>query len=483
MNRVYYILLFLFLCSKVISETIVLTSSQLGLDSDGVHINTEKIQNAIDKCSSNPDGGKIVFTEGKYLTGALVLKSNVELHLEKNAVILGSINPYDYQGLKSIKKRYDSWLGLIVAYEEENISITGKGLIDGNGRQLALNIDSLHHIGELIDKGYNVRRMRPQECARPTLFHFAKCKNVTVSNLNLRNGASWGLTFDLCENLTLENLYFENRAYWNNDGFDISDCKKVRVRNCFVNAADDAICLKSHHVGFCNDDVVIENCEVISSASGVKFGTASTGGFKNVIVRNIRVKDTFRSAIAIEGVDGGDVSNILVENVYATNTGNAIFLRLGHRSGKKPGIFENITIRNLYAEIPFGRPDLEYDLRGPEVDFFHNVMPSSIVGIPGNEIKNVLLENIKIVYPGKASKGMAYVPLSRLNQVPENIEKYPEFTMFGELPSWGFYVRHVKKIKFKNVKLQLKDYDFRPPFVFDDVEDLSKDNVEIIVPE
>ena len=121
--------------------------------------------------------------------------------------------------------------------------------------------------------------------------------------------------------------------------------------------------------------------------------------------------------------------------------------------------------------MPFGRPDEAYDLRGPEVDFFHNPFPSSICGIPDNRIENITLENINIQYPGRATKGMAYMPLWRIQDVPEQIDKYPEFTMFGELPSWGFYVRHVDGIHFKNVHLTLADEDFRPPYIFDDVLD------------
>ena len=99
-----------------------------------------------------------------------------------------------------------------------------------------------------------------------------------------------------------------------------------------------------------------------------------------------------------------------------------------------------MTIRNFTCEVPFGRPDEAYDLRGPEVDFFHNPFPSSICGIPDNPIENVVLENINITYPGRATKGMAYMPLWRKGDVPEQINKYPEFTMFGELPAWGFYM-------------------------------------------
>ena len=122
---------------------------------------------------------------------------------------------------------------------------------------------------------------------------------------------------------------------------------------------------------------------------------------------------------------------------------------------------------------------LYYDLRGPEVNFFHNPFPSSIVGILGHEIENVTLENITITYPGRASKGMAYLPLSRLQQVPEKKDSYPEFSMFGELPAWGMYVRHANGLTFKNIIFKLEDVDFRPAFVFDDVRNVSLEGIHL----
>ena len=125
-------------------------------------------------------------------------------------------------------------------------------------------------------------------------------------------------------------------------------------------------------------------------------------------IKDIKVFDTFRSAIAIESVDGAIIENIAVSNIEAINTGNAIFIRLGQRSGDKPGSIKNVSLKNIKVQVPFGRPDSNYDLRGPEVDFFHNPFPSSIVGLEGYAVENVTLENIEITYPGRASKGMAY---------------------------------------------------------------------------
>ena len=185
--------------------------------------------------------------------------------------------------------------------------------------------------------------------------------------------------------------------------------------------------------------------------------------------------DTFRSALAIESVDGAIIEDVSADDIIAKNTGNALFIRLGQRSGNRKGAIRNVRITNLTAQIPFERPDINYDLRGPEVDYFHNIHPAPICGIPDNPIENIYLENINITYPGRATKGMAYIPLWRLKDVPEQINKYPEFTMFGELPAWGFFVRHADGIHFKNVHLSLDADDFRPPFVFDDTLNIEKE--------
>ncbi|RIJ46462.1 glycoside hydrolase family 28 protein [Maribellus luteus] len=471
-------------CKDEIKENEYL-ATEYGATGDGETLNTDVLQNLIDSLNQK-GGGTIVFPKGRFLSGRLEMKSNVDLYLKKNAVLLGSTNIYDYATVvdkdhpKAGKTDDLSKMGFLISNKAKNFKLYGEGMIDGQGLGLALNVDSLHHTKEKIDPRYNYRRMRPNETARPKLFLFMHSENIVVEGLHLRNGACWGLCFDLCKNITMDNLKVVNRAYWNNDGMDITDCTNVRITNCDVDAADDGICLKSYYPGHFNDSIYIANCTVRSSASAIKFGTASFGGFKNVRIENIKVFDTFRSVVAIESVDGGIIENIDVRNVVAKNTGNAIFVRLGHRHGEKPGVIKNVSIKDMKVEIPFGRPDIDYDLRGPEVNFFHNPFPASITGIPGHNVENLKLENIEITYPGRASKGMAYVPLWRLNDIPEVIKEYPEFHMFGELPAYGMYVRHANNISFNNVTFILKDKDFRPAYVFDDVKELSMTNIKVV---
>jgi hypothetical protein len=477
MKKTFLLILAGYLSIPAFEQTKKYNIVDFGAKGDGKTLNTESIQKAIDKVSSD-GGGQLVVPDGNFLTGTLVLKSGVNLYLSPKAVLLGSIDPYDYPYVKDIldKKHVEAKgnrIGaLIGATDQINVSITGSGTIDGQGRRLALIMDSLFYAGKLDTAHYNLRRKRPE--ARPGDFKFTNCSNLSITGITIKNACGWVQTYERCKNLTLDHIRVESDAYWNNDGIDVVDCSKVRITNSFVNSADDGICLKSDGGGFYNDSIYVANCTVRSSASAVKFGTASTGGFRNVVIKDIKVFDTFRSAIAIESVDGGMLENVLVDGITATNTGNAIFIRLGHRNkDEHVGTLKNIVIRNVKVEVPFGRPDEKYDLRGPDLAFFHNIFPSSIVGIPGHPVQNVTLENIQIIYPGKGNDGLAILPLFRLKDVPEVENQYPEFSMFGELPAWGFYVRHVEGLTLKNVTVIAKDKDYRPAYVFDDVNGLN----------
>ena len=456
-----------------------------GAIGDGTTLNTVAIQKAIDVASNLKSGGTVIFPKGKFLTGSIELKSNVDLFISEGSVLLGSTDPKDYKNVGSQGRPFSPksddniHLGLILAHNSTNIKLYGKGKIDGQGRALALKIDSLQYAGVKIDPNYDSKNRRPSEKVRPKLFSFSLCNQVTVDDLDISSSAGWGLFFELCNGLTIDGIKLTNRAYWNNDGMDITDCTNAKITNCDVNSADDGICLKSDYAGYFNDNIYIANCTIRSSASAIKFGTSSHGGFKNITIENIKIFDTFRSAIAIESVDGGFIENIKVRNIVAKNTGNSLFIHLGHRAGEKPGSIKNVLIKDMKVEIPFGRPDIAYDLRGPEVPYFHNPFPASITGIPDNNIENVVIENVEITYPGRASKGMAYIPLNRLNDVPEKIKSYPEFDMFGELPAWGFYVRHVNGLTLKNITLKLDNADFRPAFVIDDVSNLKMDNINL----
>lgn len=440
-----------------------------GAVADGITNNTAAIQKAIDEAAAK-GGGVVLVPPGRFVTGVIVLKSNVELRLAKGAFILGSPIRADYGEGKAS--------ALIVANDARHIAITGHGIIDGQGEKLLKDIYVRLRAGTLRDTEWKIPnpwgQTRPAEDNRPKLIEFKNCDGIKIRQITLKNGLCWIQNYKRCTNLVVDSIRVESVTFWNNDGIDITDCKNARLTNSFFNAADDGICLKSEDPQGACENVYVANCKVRSSASAVKFGTASHGGFKKITVKNIIVYDTFRSAIALESVDGATMEDITVDNIKATNTGNAIFVRLGRRNQKAPvGKLRRIHISNVRVDVPGGKPDVGYNMEGPFVREPHNVFPSSIVGIPSGRIENVTLENIVINYAGSANKSVASLSKDSLEKVPEQIKNYPEFSMFGELPAWGFYIRHADGIKIRNMKLLCKGVDYRPAIVADDVNGLD----------
>ncbi|MGN6493720.1 MAG: glycosyl hydrolase family 28-related protein [Agriterribacter sp.] len=159
--------------------------TDFGAKADGVTLNTTIIQGAIDYITTH-GGGRLVFQPGQYVTGSIYLKSNVVLHLESGAVILGSVNAFDY-----VKDPYIGWMSMIFALKQENIGITGKGMIDGRGFLTANNQVSNIHKGIFKDP---LKLDRPNETNRPQNVYFRAIKNITITGITLQDPASWNQT-------------------------------------------------------------------------------------------------------------------------------------------------------------------------------------------------------------------------------------------------------------------------------------------------
>ncbi|MCW3081133.1 glycoside hydrolase family 28 protein [Segetibacter sp.] len=463
-----------------------------GAVADGRTNNAQSIQKAIDETSA-AGGGRVIIPAGNFMSGSIFLKSGVELHLQLGATLLGSHAVNDYQ-------KIEGRAALVLSRDQKNVSISGEGIIDGQGQELMLDVFKKSRSGEL--KQNDIWLYKRPEAGRAMVLYFWGCNNVKVTGITLKNASNWVQDYRECDGITIHRITVQSTAYWNNDGLDITDSKNVRITNCFINATDDAICLKSENPkSFC-ENILIDNCTLRSSANALKFGTASVGGFRNVVARNLTVFDTYRSAIAIEAVDGGFMENIDIQNVTAVNTGNAIFIRRGRRNQTgQVSTIKNVYIANVKVQVPLLKPDQGYPIEGPPDHLrpgfdkmpkrpgsYHiyghpflpyNLVPSSITGLPGYPVQGVTLENINITYGGRASKDIAYIPLDSVTSVPENPAAYPEFSMFGELPAWGFYVRHAEGIKMKNVRLSFVENDFRPAMVLDDVKAMDITDVHI----
>jgi polygalacturonase len=417
-------------------------------------LDSAAIQAAIDECSS-AGGGTVYFPAGTYLSGTILLKDHVSLYMEAGATLLGSTDLDDYPVMISNYRSYtDNYTerSLIYAERVENISILGRGAIDGQGAAFK-------------DR---TTRENPYKL-RPYIIRVIECKDVTVRDITIRNSPMWVQHYLACDDVLIDGITVDSNVAGNNDGIDIDSCQRVRISNCDVYSGDDALVLKATSNRPCRD-VTVTNCNLSSDCNAFKLGTESNGGFQNISLSNCTIHDTRLAGIALEMVDGGTLERVNVNNVVIQNCGAAIFMRLGNRArpylSKGPG-----GSRGTWRREP--------GLVRPGMGLFREVIISnvqavgidnvgcSITGIPGHPIEDVLLENISIRFEGGGTADLVK------REVPENEEGYPEYRMFGPLPSYGFFVRHVEDIHFENVELEYEKPDARPAFLFDDVTNLA----------
>lgn len=445
----------------------------VGAKGDSATINTMYIQRAIDSCHAL-GGGRVYFPKGNFITGTIEIKSDVDIYLDKGAVIYGSTDLKDYP---IIDYDYDalslSWSQTVLIYanKAKNVSILGYGEINGMGDYPT----------------FSVFVETPDFLLRPFMLRFVDCENVKVDGVKLSNSAYWVQHYLGCRKVLINNVTVNALSQHNNDGIDIDDCTDVIISNCNIQSEDDGICLKSNGIKGCKN-IVITNCIIKSSCNGIKLGTETTTGFDKVTISNcvislptnahslhgnpkptLPVNNPYEhptffgtpnglGGIVIESVDGAVVKDININNIVMDDIATPIFLRLGFRGRKyiptanKPvvGEMSGITISNITATSA-------------------SPIASSIVGIPGHHIENVSISNVNY-------KIRAYNSLALQDTIPENIAAYPSPEMFGILPASGFYVRHAKKVKFDNIQFTADSVDNRPIFYFDDAIDAIVSN-------
>ncbi|NLE37671.1 MAG: glycoside hydrolase family 28 protein [Pirellulaceae bacterium] len=434
--------------------------AEYGAVADGETLTTAALQKAIDACSA-AGGGTVHFPAGKYLTGTIFLRDRVTLHLDAGAVILGSTNLNDYPPQRPAFRSYTDVnyvdKSLIYAERVHDAAITGRGVIDGQGNAA-------------------VFQRKPYK-KRPYLMRMIECKNLAVRDITLRNSAMWVQHYLGCENLLIDGITVYSLDNKNNDGIDIDSCDRVRIANCDIVAEDDAIVLKSTTPRPCRR-VTITNCTLSSLCNGLKLGTESVGGFQDIAISNCVVYDTRLSGIALELVDGGKLERVVVSNITMNNARSAIFIRLGNRA--RPYLATQLR----GAGGPFDADATREGTKRPGVGSLRDVIISNVVatgvdktgcaiaGLPDHPIENVILQNIRITYAGGGGPELAD------RDVPQQEARYPEYTMFGPLPAYGFYCRHVRNIRFDNVVLDYEQAEHRPALVCDDVKGLRLNGFE-----
>ena len=436
-----------------------------GAKGDGRMLDTDAINSAI-AAAHAAGGGTVRFGAGSYLSTSIRLQSHVGLFLDHGAAIVAaepSSGPYDEPEPNEWDKFQDfghsHWHNSLIWGENvEDVSITGPGLIHGKG---------------LVRSNTNVPRGAGNKAIA-----LKNSRNVIIRDVSILHGGWFAILATGVDNFTIDNIKIDT----NRDGIDVDACKNVRISNATVNSPfDDGICLKSSYgLGSARptENVTITNSQVSGYDEGtlldgtykrtvkyargptgrIKFGTESNGGFKNITISNCVFE--YSRGLAIESVDGARIEDVAITNVTMRDIVNApIFVRLGRRArgpgDPPPGIIARVRISGVEAS---------------NVDARHGVL---ISGIPGHPIEGLRLSDIRIAYQGGGTAADAAL------EPDEKETEYPEPDMFGNMPAFGMFARHVKTLSARDLVFTTDRPDARPAFRFDDAAGVDLERLSV----
>lgn len=433
-----------------------------GAKGDGKTLDSPAI-NATIEAAVNAGGGQVFLPAGTYLSGSIRLKSNIDLHLAPGCVILAApaeMNAYDesesFGGFPEYQDGGHTYFhnSLIWAEGEKNISITGHGMIDGEGltrmdTERAGNLE-----GGSIGTGDKAIALK-------------KCRKVTLRDFTVYRGGHFAIIMTGCDLSTLDNLTIDT----NRDGIDIDCCKYMTVTNCKVNTPhDDAIVLKSSYAlkepVLC-EHIAVSNCNVTGYKCGTlldgtyvpekvnwvcgrfKLGTESNGGYRNISLTNSTFM--YSSGLAFEEVDQGRMENIVVSNITMSHVHHyPIYITTGCRNRGPKEVTRNSTARDIQIS----------NVVADDCDSLCSII---VTGMPNEPIENVYLNNIRLQFRGGGAKELAK------KQYREQGTNYPEPKFAGQTPAYGLYARHVKGLHVNDLTFSYTNPEYRPAVVLDDV--------------
>ncbi len=442
-----------------------------GATGTGKTLDSPAINKAIE-AASKAGGGVVQLPAGTYLSGSIHMQSNIQLDVTAGATILGapqSMNAYNRAEEFAGKAYQDGGHtyfhnSLIWGENLTNVSITGRGMIDGGG----LTLKDKEHLGNptggsigLGDKAIALKL----------------CRNVLIRDVTMIHGGHFAIIVTGCDLTTIDNVTIDT----NRDGIDIDCCTNTMVSNCRVNSPhDDAICPKSSYaLGRVapTENLMITNCQVSGFEEGtlldgrripskvgwssgrIKFGTESNGGFRNCVVTNCVF--TSCNGLALEEVDGGIMDNISISNITMMNVSHyPIYITLGSRNRgpaetTKTGIVRNISISNVVATTRDSLSGIQ------------------ITGVPGHKLEGIRLSNIHIIYKGGGTQAQSQRVFPELASLET---QYPEPYLLGVNPAFGLYVRHVRDLTLRDIRFELQKDDARPVVIAEDVDELDVDS-------
>ncbi|HEV2392183.1 MAG TPA: glycoside hydrolase family 28 protein [Verrucomicrobiae bacterium] len=444
---------------------------------DGKTLDNPAINQAIEACSA-AGGGTVLVPAGTYLSGSIHLRSNVHLVIDAGATLLGApqnMNAYDETEPYALGGYQDGGHcyfhnSLIWGENLTNVFITGHGLINGGG---------LVRSDGVLDRmvGFNkfnppVTNPAPPIRLGNKAIALKLCRNVLIRDVTIYHGGHFAILVTGCDNLTVDNVTTDT----DRDGIDIDCCRNTMVSNCRINSPnDDGLCPKSTYAlgeTRLTENLTIVNCQVCGFEEGtlldgtfkpsknhngrIKFGTESSGGFRNCTVANC----AFRSCrgLALEEVDGGVMENITINNITMMDVPDyAIYITTGKRN-RTPGAAttsraKSILISNVIA------------------DGVGKMSGIQIMGLPDLPVEGVRLQDIRLTSKGGGTRQDAARHPKELGA------GYPEPRSLGVLPSYGIYARHVHDLEIADVHLAFENQDERPAIACIDAEGVTIDDL------
>ena len=427
-----------------------------GARGDGKTLDTVAIQRAVDACSAN--GGAVVLSGGHFLSGTIVLKDHITLRILPGAVLQGSSRiedyvPYPPEDVAAIfidgstQNKGNGPYHLIHAQNARDVAIDGGGIIDGNG-QAFWDSDP--------DKGRIARRARPSP-----LIETVQTEGLRIENVTIRNASGWTIHPLESSHIQIRGVTIRNDGRGpNTDAINIDSSANVLIRDVDIEAGDDCVVLKTTarrgRPTPATRNVIISGVICSSDDQGIKIGTESQGDFRDILIRDVLVyhaPSIYRAptaALSFSMVDGANFENLIVSDIIIRDAATPFFLRLGNRGRGQitptPGSLKNVQFNNIVAT--------------------GGTLASSITGLPGHYAENVSLNNIDITMIGGGRKARV--------SVPEAAGDYPHAPMFGSLPAFGLYARHVRGLNLTNVRLRTIKPDGRPPLVLDDITPVDR---------
>ncbi len=437
--------------SPKVLEKIVFNVEDYGAIGDGETKNTEAINEAIRSCA-DAGGGTVYFPAGRYLTGPITLRSNVTLNISAGATILGSKDPDDFPPVENISSTEPKLVhsSLIDGKKLSNVAITGGGTIDGQGQVW-----------------WELFRGKRLSYPRGKLIGLQECKNVLIRDLTLRNPPFWTVGPIFCENVTIDNLTILNPPDSpNTDGINPDSCRNVRISNCYVEAGDDCVAIKSgkqddpRRVGKPCENVTITNCIIGRGHGGVVIGSEMSGGVKNVVVSNCVFNDTDRG-IRIKTLRGrgGVVEDVKVNNIVMKGVHCPFVINMHYFSSAITPADEKA------ASAPGGIPIIRNIHFSNIAVHQARVAAGFLYGLPDMPIESVTFDNVVISMDKEAPK----------NGVSPAMVRGPK-----EPICEGFLCRNVRDIEFNNVRIVTTRQG--PAFKAENVEDIRINGLDIRKP-